>query len=637
MMPNPVYARVDLNTGQTEKLSITDEYYHKYIGGKTLAARLLLDYTEPGLDSLSSEAVIIVNTGPMNGTGAPSSSRFNLTFKNVLTGGIASSNCGGTFGMMLRRAGFEGLIITGKAAVPSVLEVIDGEIRLRGAEELWGMNIEETQKQLPHHYGKLVIGPAGENLVRYASAASGERMAGRCGCGAVMGSKNLKAIVAYGTKRPEVHDEEAFRRFTRKWTVFLRNHPMTGEALPRYGSAGLVNKANATFALPTKNFKYGHFDEADAVSGETMAETRLERNSSCISCPIRCERRVLLEGKEIKGPEYETLGFFGPNILSSDLDQILKLNYACDLLGMDTISAASTIAFAMELKEHGKADFGVEFGRTDNLTGILHKIAEKDGIYSELANGTKWLSKKYGGTEYAIHSKGLELASYEPRRSVGMGLGYATGNRGGCHLNGGYLALLESVGVLSMNSQTTKGKADFTAFMQDVLEAVSSAGFCLFSAQTFVPAVFFRLGQAHWLTVATGRVMPHLGAMVRLMLRSAKLLGFNSLFLLPHAEALRLATGFKIDTGQLILIGERGFNLERLYNLREGLTAESDALPARLTEEPQQENDTDTVVPLDKMLPHYYKARRWDKKGVPTEKHLLWLGIDPHFPIAGEG
>ncbi len=627
-MKNPIYARVDLSTGQVETLPVSDRYFRDYIGGKALAARLLLDHTEAGIDPLSPAAMMIVNTGPMNGTGAPSSGRFNLTFKNVLTGGIASSNCGGTFGTMLKRAGYDGLLITGRADAPVLLEVLDGEIHLRDAGTLWGLDIEQTQAALPAHYGKLVIGPAGENLVRYASAGSGERMAGRCGCGAVLGSKNLKAIVAYGTAKPAVDDEAGFRAFTRKWVTFIRNHPMTGDALPRYGSAGLVNKANATHALPTKNFRYGHFDRADAVSGETLADTRLVRNGNCMSCPIRCERRVEIEGKEVKGPEYETLGFFGPNILCADLDQVLRLNYLCDQLGMDTISVASTIAFAMELKEQGKADFGVEFGRTDNLPDVLRRIAKREGVYSELANGSKWLSEKYGGQDYAIHSKGLELASYEPRRSVGMGLGYATANRGGCHLNGGYLALLESVGVLSMDAQTVNGKAEFTVFMQDVLEAVSSAGFCLFSAQTFVPAALFRLGPNHWVTRATGALMSHLGWAIRLMLRGAKLLRFNALMLLPQAEALRLATGFPIYTGDLVLLGERSYNLERLYSIREGLTGADDALPARLTAQPQRPDDPKTVVPLDKMLPRYYKVRGWSATGVPTEKHLRRLGIE---------
>lgn len=626
-MPNPVYALVKLGSGQVEKLTIKDEYFKKYIGGKCLAARLLLDYTRPGLDPLSPEALIIINTGPMNGSGAPSSSRFNMSFKNVLTWGIASSNCGGNFGMMLKRAGFDGLLISGRAAVPSLLEVLDGEIRLKPAVELWGLDMEETQARLPAHYGKLVIGPAGENLVLYASTASGERMAGRCGSGAVLGSKNLKAITAYGTKKPKLHNEEALRKYTKKWIGFLRSHPITGDALPHYGSAGLVNKANASHALPTKNFKYGHFAQADAVSGESLADTKLVRNSSCISCPIRCERRVMMDGKEIKGPEFETLGFFGPNILSSDLDRILKLNYICDLLGMDTISAASTIAFAMELKEQGRADFGLEFGKTDNLEDTLNKIAGREGRYSELANGTKALSEKYGGKEYAIHSKGLELASYEPRRSVGMGLGYATSNRGGCHLNGGYLALLESVGVISMDAQSPKGKAEWTVFLQDSLEAISTAGFCLFSAQTFVPAVFFRLGPAHWLTRLSGKLMANMGGVLKLILRSAKLLRFGSMFLLPHAEALRLATGLDIHTGEFILIGERSYNLERLFNIREGLSGQSDSLPARLTHEAQQPGHPETVVPLDKMLPPYYKARRWSQDGQPSTKQLEWLEI----------
>lgn len=627
MMENPVYAQVDLTTGEVKTLHITDEYFEKYIGGKALAARLLLDLTPPGLSALCPEAMIIINTGPLNGTGAPSSSRFNLTFKNVLSGGIASSNCGGQFGVLLKRAGYDGLILTGRAPEPNMVEILDGTISIKSAVHLWGLDMEETQQRLPAQAGKLVIGPAGENLVRYASAGSGERMAGRCGCGAVLGSKNIKAITAYGTQQPALHNPEAFHKFIKKWVSFLRRHPMTGEALPRYGSAGLVNKANATHALPTHNFKYGHFAAADAVSGETLAESRLTRNSGCISCPIRCERRVMADDKEVKGPEYETLGFFGPNMDAADLDAVIRLNYLCDKLGMDTISAASTIAFAMELHENGVADFGVAFGNVENLEEVLHKIARREGVYSELANGSKWMSEKYGGKAYAIHAKGLELASYEPRRSVGMGLGYATGNRGGCHLNGGYLALLESVGVLSMDAQTKKGKAEFTVFMQDALEAVSSAGCCLFSAQTFVPAIFFKCGPAHWFTRMVGKVAVHIGWGVRLMLRGASLLRFNSLLLLPHAEALRLATGFKMYTGQFIKLGERAYNLERLYSLREGLTKADDSLPDRLTKTPQVEGRPDTVVPLGDMLPRYYKTRGWNASGIPTEKQLRRLGI----------
>jgi len=626
--PLPLYARIDLSNGKIEPFPISREYFKKYLGGKTLAARLLLDLMPAGLDPLDPAAVLIINTGPLNGTGAPSSSRFNMSFKNVLTGGIASSNCGGSFGVMLKRAGYDGLIITGKSDSPCRIEIVDREISIISAIELWGMDTEKTQEELPARHGKLVIGPAGENLVRYASAVSGERIAGRCGGGAVLGSKKVKALNAFGTGLPPVFNPEKFNRFVKKWISFIRNHPMTGDALPHYGTMGLVNKANASGALPTHNFKYGFCEDADKVSGETLAETLLTRNGGCVSCPIRCERRVMRDGKEIKGPEFETSGFFGPNIDASDLKEIIELNYTCDLLGMDTISAASSIAFAMELKERGMADFGAEFGDTSNLNGILSKIARREGIYSDLAEGSKWMSGKYGGAEFAMHSKGLEMASYEPRRSIGMGLGYAVSNRGGCHLNGGYLALLESVGVLSIKPQKTGAKAELTVFMQDALEAVSAAGFCLFTAQTFIPSIFFDLGPNHFVTRLTGKILSSTGPMVRLILAIKSALRFNSFFLLPHAEAIRLATGLPMFTGSFLTLGERSYNLERLFSVREGLGSKDDSLPDRLTKTPQNPSRPDTVVPLEKMLPAYYKVRDWNKDGKPSTKKLKSLGIE---------
>ncbi len=602
-MKLPVYLKINLSTGEGEKYYISQEYFEKYLGGKTLACRLLLDLTEPGLEPLSPEAILIVNTGPMNNTGAPSSSRFNLTFKNVLTGGIASSNCGGQFGVMLKKAGYDGLILTGRAEEPSIIEILDGEFSLKDGRDLWCLDMEKTQEALPEAYGKLVIGPAGENLVKYASAGSGERMAGRCGAGALMGSKNIKAVVAYGVNRVELYDRVGFQKHIKNWADFLRKHPMTGQALPKYGSAGLLNKANATYSLPSHNFKEGHREDAIKVSGETLTEEKLTRNGGCISCPIRCERRVKHKGKEIKGPEYETLGFFGPNIDAADLNEVINLNYVCDMLGMDTISAASSLAFAMELKEEGLANFGLTFGDISNIEEVLGKVARREGIYSDLADGTKLMSEKYGGKEFAIHSKGLELASYEPRRSVGMGLGYATSNRGGCHLNRGYLALMESVGVLTIDPQSTKGKAELTILMQNVMESISSAGFCLFTAQALIPKFYFSLGPNHLITRATNKVLEYSGGFLNQLNKFTGILKFNAMMLFPHAEAIRLATGLPIYTGDFIKLGERSFNLERLYNLREGLTGADDSLPDRLTKVPQDENQKNTIVALDKMLP----------------------------------
>jgi aldehyde:ferredoxin oxidoreductase len=626
-MRTPVYAIIDLNTRTSERYEIEESMYRKYIGGKMLGARLLYDLTPAGIDPLGPDAVVIINTSPANGTGAPCSSRFNMTFKNVLTGGIASSNCGGQFGVLMKRAGYDGIILCGQSDMPCVISIVDKQITITDAGELWGKDTEETQQAFPKIYGKLVIGPAGEHLVRYAAAVSGERVAGRCGAGAVLGAKKIKAIVAYGTQRPQIHNKKKFAKYVSKWVKFLRNHPMTGEALPNYGSAGLVSKANATNALPTHNFKYGHFKDANAVSGETLADTRLLRNSSCISCPIRCERRVSVDGKDVKGPEYETCGFFGPNIDCISMESLLRLNYQCDLLGLDTISLASTLAFAMELKENGVADFDVSFGNSENLTEIVERIAVREGKYSDLANGSKWLSEKYGGKEYAMHSKGLELASYEPRSSVGMGLGYATSNRGGCHLNGGYLALLESVGVLSMNALSTSAKPAFTAFFQNALEAISASGFCLFSAQSFVPAILFKLGPHHRVTRAVGKIATHLGFGVRALLWMLPILRFNTVYLFPHAETLRLITGLPFYTGSFVRLGERGYNMERLYNFREGLTGKDDSLPDRLTKTPQDANNPKTVVRLDQMLPVYYKIRAWDETGAPRKRTLRKLGI----------
>ena len=628
MISLPKYAYIDLATKEYEVKVIPEEYFKKYLGGKALAARLLLDLYPTGVGALEEDSVLIINTGPLNGTGSPSSSRFNMSFKSVLSGGIASSNCGGTFGVMLKRAGLDGLVIKGKANNPIHINIADGEIEFFDASSYWGMDTEKTQEALPSHFGKLVIGPAGEHLVSYASAVSGERVAGRCGAGAVMGSKYIKAITAYGSSEIPIENKAKFDKYISKWVGFIKKHPMTGDSLPSYGSAGLVNKANASSALPTKNFTYGYYGEAEMVSGETLADTLLVRNSGCISCPIRCERRVIVDGKEVKGPEYETLGLFGPNMLSSDMETILKINYQCDLLGLDTITAASTIACAMEMKEKGIVDFGVNFSDTTNLCQVLEDIANRKGKYTELANGSKWLSEKYGVPELAIQSKGLELASYEPRRSVGMGLGYATSNRGGCHLNGGYLALLESGGVLTMDPLATKSKAPFTVFMQDSLDAVSSSGSCLFTAQTLIPAPFFKLGPNHWFTRFIGKILTNAGFLIRMILGMLKILRFNSMYLLPHAEATRLATGLPIYTGSFVLIGTRGYNLERIFSIREGLTSAGDSLPSRLTETLQDENNPKTKVDLKKMLPKYYNVRGWSNDGIPTVKKLKYLKIE---------
>ncbi|MCL2563724.1 MAG: aldehyde ferredoxin oxidoreductase family protein [Oscillospiraceae bacterium] len=624
----PNYAYIDLSTGTVKDYPISKELFTQYMGGKILGAKLLYDLLPAGTDPLAPESIVIINTGPANGTGAPSSSRFNMSFKNVLTGGIASANCGGRFGVMMKKAGYDGIILAGKAPILSAIEIVDGAISIRDASAYAGMDSEETQEQWVRHWGKLVIGPAGENLVRYACAVSGERVAGRCGAGAVLGAKNIKAIAAYGTQKAEVQNREKFDPYVKKWVKFLKSHPMTGKSLPLYGTAGLVSSANASGVLPTRNFQKGRFEHHRHISGETFAEQHLTRNSGCVSCPIRCERRVMVNGKEVKGAEFETVGLFGSNIENHDLAWINEINYHADLLGMDTISLAGTLAFAMELQEKGMADLGVSFGDKDNLLDVIEKIARREGIYGDLANGSKWLAEKYGGTEFAIHAKGLELAAYEPRNSVGMGLGYATSNRGGCHLNGGYLALLESIGVLTLDKHTPKGKPELCVMFQNLMEAVSAAGFCLFTTHTAVPAGLFKLGSMHRMTKFVSKAL--IGS--RFLLRPLWwclpwLLPVNLMHLIPHSKAYGLMTGQRMTAGKFLQIGERGFNIERMFNLREGLTAVDDALPTRLTDVPQEADVPESVVPLAAMLPRYYKVRGWDKNGVPKPRKLKQLGV----------
>lgn len=625
----PKYALVDLSTGQISDYPISEKLFRDYIGGKALGTRLLFDLMPKGVDPLSAENVMIINTGPLNGTGAPSSSRFNISFKNVMTGGIASSNCGGQFGVMLKAAGLDGIILKGGAESPSYIEILDGEISIKSAEHLWGMDAEKVQEEFNPHWGKLVIGPAGENGVHYAAAVSGERVAGRCGAGAILGVKKIKALVAYGTKRAPVYNKEEFDKYNEKFINFLRNHPMTGNSLPRYGSVGLLNNANASHALPTKNFSKGQYEHADKITGETLADTVLTRNFGCVSCPVRCARRVMVDGKEVKGPEYETVGLFGANMEIDDLEWIDTVNYVADIYGLDAISLGGTLAFAMELQEKGMADFGLHFGSKEGVLEAIHDIAYGIGPAKELGLGSKLLSEKYGGKEFAVHAKGLELASYEPRRSVGMGLGYATSSRGGCHLNGGYMALIESVGVIAVDTQTPKGKAELTVFFQNTIEATSASGFCLFTMMAIFPGFLSVLGPAHPITRFVSKLLISVrGVLGSLWHFMPWILPFNWMYLVPYAQSLKLATGLPITTGEFLRVGERCFNTDRLFNLREGLTSKDDSLCDRLTKTPQDPSKPDTVVPLDKMLPKYYKVRGWDKNGVPTKRKLKQLKID---------
>ncbi|MCX5759199.1 MAG: aldehyde ferredoxin oxidoreductase family protein, partial [Candidatus Hydrogenedentes bacterium] len=562
---------------------------------------------------------------PWPNTGAPSSSRFNVSAVSPLTGILASSNCGGPFGLSLKKAGYDALVVTGKSESPVWIEITEDDVQFHDAADLWGKTTSATQEALGDECEKIVIGPAGENLVRYAAVFSTDRTAGRAGMGAVMGAKNLKAVTARGDKDVPVHNRDKMKKVYRGWVKLLKEHPLTGEALPKYGTGFLLRLMQERGLLATHNFKFGQFRDFDNISGQTLAQTRLIKNTGCPTCPIRCSRIVEVDGKKVKGPELETLGLLGSNLENGDLDAILRWNVQLDELGMDTMTTGGVIAFAMELNEKGIWKTGIEFGKTDNLERVFEDIAYRRGIGDLLAEGTRRLSEKFGGKEFAIHAKGLELAAYEPRGAVGQGLGYATANRGGCHLNAGYMALLEGLG-LAMDPYTTRSKAALTIMNQNLLEAVSACGCCFFPVFSFYPGWIISHPD-HIVTKIVNGLLPYLGGGSNLLNMLPGNMSPIHLPGLPHTHALSAVTGMKVNVGVLKDIGERGFNLERMFNVKMGITAANDTLPKRLTDDPQIEGNPRSRVRLSEMKPAYYRIRGWTQDGIPGEKRKKRLGL----------
>lgn len=390
------------------------------------------------------------------------------------------------------------------------------------------------------------------------------------------------------------------------------------------GTAGLVSTMQAHGLLSTRNYSAGRFEDFEQVSGETLAEQYNITNKGCMTCPIRCARTVQVQGKLVKGPELETLGLLGGNICNNNLQKILQWNYELDELGMDTISTSNTIAWAMEANEKGIWKNGLRFGEIDQLSQVFEDIAFRRGIGDELAEGSKRLSEKYGGKEFAMHVKGLELAAYEPRKAVGQGLGYAVSNRGGCHLNGGYLVIVEGLG-LNANAQTPKAKADFTMLFQDLMEMISASGQCLFTSYAFFPSFLLKKPNGV-ITKIVNLAIPHIGWVLRIINRFPLLLAFH-LPVFHHTKMFGYALGMKMNFGRYIRAGERGYTMERWINTKFGISAANDKLPKRLTDAPQDPADPNTKVPLEKMKKIYYQARGWDMNGIPTEKTLRKLNI----------
>jgi len=618
---------IDLTSGTVGEYPVTDTDRELFLGGRFLSTKILWDELEKGVDPLSADNLLIVMTSPLTGSGAPSSSRYDISAKSPLTGAIGHSNSGGNFGIHLKKAGYDGVVVRGRAEKPVYLEIDNEKVTIRDGAEIWGLDTQKSQEAMGKG-GTMAIGPAGENQVKFASVVSQERSHGRTGMGAVMGSKNLKGMVARGNKKVPIEKPDEFKQVIKKWIKMLQDHPATGDFAPRYGTAGVLTSLSMRNALPTKNFTSGSYQDAYSIGGERLADDFLVKNYGCVSCPIRCGRVVNIDGREVKGPEYEILCLLGSNMMINDMDAIIRWNYKLDLLGMDAITVGTLMGFAAELNEKGIWDSGVEFGKSDNIDSILDDIACKRGVGKELAEGVKTLSEKFGGKDFAPHVKGLELAAYEPRGAVGHGLGYATASRGACHLDGGYMIYFEVTGPVTLDPHHYRSKPSWTILDQNLLAAISAGGNCLFTSWTFVPSAAFKVPGSRVLSSVISWLLTHTWLLIDWTVKMPKSLLKMHLPMLPHSKAIALSTGMKMDFGKYYMVGERGYTMERLFNLREGIDKSTDTLAKRFTDEELIPGNKKTKVPLSKMLPKYYRLRGWNKDGIPRKKTLKKLGLN---------
>ena len=614
---------VDLGRKSFSFQPLDEETARLYIGGKGYGTRLLYDRSEAGIDPLGPSNPLIFATGPLNGSVAPQSNRFAVVCKSPLTGAIGNATCGGSFALGLKKAGIDVLIVEGRSERPVRIE-IDGDgsqVEFIDATDLWGKGTGETQKVLGGKKQHAVIGPAGENQVLYAGIVSNERIAGRTGVGAVMGSKRLKAVSVSGSRKLEMEDPQKFKEYTKTVRELFKDHPVLGESMKRFGTGAIVNTTNARNMLPTHNFKYGSFDAAMSISGEYMEDHELVGvKSSCIHCPVTCGRDVEVEGVgRVKGPEYETLALLGSNLEIGDLKSVSEWNYWADELGMDTISLGATLGFAMELSERGVLDLKLSFGDPAGVTEMIKDIGHRRGLGDDLADGVRRMSEKYGGHEFAMHVKGLELSAYDPRVSFAQGVEYATTNRGGCHVQGASM-YLESTGPLTINPQNLKLKAELPVVQQNLACAINSMVLCIFTTYGIIPKAIHQLSPSSLRYRLLATLLENSGPLF------GKLMGMKGPPMLWFEKWLTYVTGTKFSSGHLQEIGERIFNLERMYNLREGLDRSDDTLPPRILEESTFAHMT-SGHPLDQLLPRYYKLRGWDADGVPTPRRLERLGI----------
>ncbi|PZP55741.1 MAG: aldehyde ferredoxin oxidoreductase [Azospira oryzae] len=607
--------RVNLSKGTCTPEPLNMEWARQYLGQRGLGTKYLVSEIDPKVDPLSPDNKLIFATGPLTGTMASTGGRYSVITKGALTGAIACSNSGGFFGAELKMAGWDMVIIEGKSPSPVYLYIENDRAQLLPADFLWGKSVWETEPAIQsRHQDPLIrvssIGRAGENQVLYAAIVNDlHRAAGRSGVGAVMGSKNLKAVAVRGTKGVgNIRDPKAFMEAVRVGKEILKNHPVTGQGLPKFGTQVLMNVINEVGALPTRNHRDVQFEGAHKISGEAMREPRptdgkpnLVTNQACFGCTIACGRISKLDETHwtVKnkpeywgasgGLEYEAAWALGAANGVDDLEALTYANFICNEDGMDPISFGATVGAVMELYEMGvltEAEIGIPapFGSAEALCRFAEWTARGEGFGKVIGLGSRRLCEKYGHPELSMSVKGQEFPAYDGRSLQGMGLGYATANRGACHLRG-YMVSTEVLGSpVKTDPKATEGKPEMLKAIQDATAVVDSTGLCLFT--TFA-----------W-TLAD--IQPQLQA----------------------------ACEGDWSMESLNLLGERIWNLEREFNLKAGFSAKDDTLPPRLLKEPAKTGpQKGEVCHLDVMLPKYYEVRGWTPEGVPTPETRQRLGL----------
>ena len=607
--------RVDLSAGTCTTEATNMEWAHDYMGQRGLATKYLVEETDPKVDPLSPDNKMIFATGPLTGTIAPTSGRWSVVCKGPLTGAIACSNSGGFFGAELKNAGWDMVIFEGKSDSPVYLDITNDQAELKDASDLWGKSVWETETALRDRRGDpdvrvASIGLAGENGALYAAVVNDmDRAAGRSGVGAVMGSKHLKAVVVRGTVGVKVADPMALMKTSNAAKEILAENAVTGEGLPTHGTQVLMNVINEVGALPTRNGHDVQFDGAHDISAEAMAEVResdgqanLVSNHACFGCPISCARRSKIDPTHFTvkdkpqyqhvsgGLEYEAAWALGAANGINDLEALTYANFVCNEQGLDPISLGATIGAAMDLYKEGaitQEDTGgvaLEFGNTEAFVAMVEATARGEGFGKEIGQGSKRLCEKYGHPELSMTVKGQEFPAYDPRGIQGMGLTYATSNRGACHLRS-YTVASEVLGIPEKTDPlVTDGKAGLVKAFQDATAAVDSSGTCVFTT-------FALSGED----------------------------------IAPMVDA---ACEGDWSVERFVEVGERIWNMERQYNIEAGFTAADDNLPERLLKDAAKTGPAEGHVNrLDEMLPEYYELRGWDTSGVPTAETLSRLGL----------